>query len=130
MKKLTKLLNSKKYSKFIRTKIPLNPKQTFFINPQDDSFILFSSYYSKDQPVGNFYFTNIKMIEILTQIVDNYINDFENILLSKNYFRLEIEIPKKYYKFYPSSIKKIFRKNIILYTVTFDDIFFKIVNNL
>ena len=43
---LIKLLNSKKYSKFIETKIPLDKKETLFVNPQDDSFIVFTRYYT------------------------------------------------------------------------------------
>ena len=83
------------------------------------------------------------MIEILTKIMNNSIDNFEDILLSKNYFRLEIEIPKKYYKFYNSyydsysswipfnySFKRQFRLNVVLCAKMLNRDVLKIINEL
>ena len=139
---LINLLNSKKYSKFIETKIPTDEEELVFVNPQNDSFIVFNRYYTASSCNRNFHFTNFKMAKNLIKIVDNYIDDFEDILLSKKYFRLELKIPMKFYKYYntdynyiwswipfKSSDKKQLRPNIILYTETFNHNILKIIND-
>ena len=149
LKELIKLLNSKKYSKFIETKIPLDYQDAVFVNPKNDSFIIISKDYLTRHHDIKFYCTNIKMVKILIYINDNYFNDFkrnfvlEKYFRSKNYFRLQFEIPEKYYKhhFYSggsyfswipfnSACQTQFRYNIMLCDETFGNDILKIINEL
>ena len=134
---LMKLLNFKKYSKYLELKFTSNKEELLFVRPHDDSFIIITKYYSKRK----FYLSDEKMIPFIQYIIDNDLENFKDIFLSKGFFHLNFKFPQKdkriyfccdpHFSWIPySPLKKRIKSNILLYTEIFNHNILQIINEL
>ena len=97
--KLIRLLNSKSYSKYIRKESPKNDNFATFVRPKDDKFIIVYKHPQTDGSVKRtFKFSQNTVIPTLLKIIDEKIEDFEDILMSNEFFYLKIDIKGCYFE--------------------------------
>ena len=86
-----KFLDSKSYSKFLETGFSKNDELTVFIKPKDDSFVVYSKINNEQN--SNFLRehrieTTTKNLVMISKIDDEKINDLENFLFSKEFYKI------------------------------------------
>ena len=89
LENLIKLLDSKKYSKLLETKISQNEEFMIFVKPQNDSFIVYSE--------GNFKMSmTTKISSFIVCFNKDEMKNLGNYLFSKGFYRINISDHKHF----------------------------------